>query len=50
MVILFSERKSKTEREIIKILCGYGAGYISDNPITGGACTFTLESEYKKPI
>lgn len=48
MVILFSERKSKTEREIIKILCGYGAGYISDKAVTDGASSFTLVSEYKK--
>lgn len=48
MVILFSDRKSKTEREIIKILCGYGANYISDKAVTGNGGSFTIVSEYKK--
>ena len=33
MVVLFSERKSKTEKEIAKILLKYNVSYISDSKI-----------------
>ena len=33
MVLLFSSRKSKTEKEIIKILESYGGAHISDREI-----------------
>ncbi len=48
MVILFSNRKSKEEKEIIEILTAYGANYISDKIIATNKNTFTIVSEYKK--
>ena len=48
MVILFSGRKSATERELIKILTGCGASYISDKAVSTGNGIFTIVSEYKK--
>ena len=48
MVILFSGRKSAVEREIIEILCKYGANYISDKAVSAGDGGFTIISEYKK--
>jgi len=48
MVILFSNRKSKTEREIIEILKNFGAMHISDNSISDGDYRFTVISLYKK--
>lgn len=47
MVILFSGRKNKTEKEIIEILKNYGADYISDKNIHEGNGTLTIISEYK---
>ena len=48
MVILFCERKSKTEKEIIEILTFVGANYISDKMVQSGKGLFTVVSEYKK--
>lgn len=48
MVILFSGRKSDTEKEIIEILTGYGGNYISDKKVYGSDGAFTVISEYKK--
>lgn len=47
MVILFAERKSKTEKEIIEILTLFGASYISDKTICSLEGDFTVVSEYK---
>lgn len=48
MVILFSDRKSKTEKEIIEILTNSGATYISDKAVVSGEKAITIISEYKK--
>lgn len=48
MVILFSGRKSTAEKDIIDILSGYGASYISDKAVISGNGDFTIVSEYKK--
>ena len=48
MVILFSGRKSTAEKEIIEILSGYGADYISDKAVSSVDGRFTVVSEYKK--
>ena len=48
MVILFSGRKSAVEKEIIEILSGYGADYISDKAVSSLGGRFTVVSEYKK--
>lgn len=48
MVILFSGRKSKVEKEIIEILTLYGANYISDKIVSTTKGKFTIISEYKK--
>ena len=48
MVILFSERKNHTEREIIEILTSFGGNYISDKKIEKNGELFTIVSEYKK--
>ena len=48
MVILFSGRKSAVEKEIIEILSGFGANYISDRAVSSGGGGFTVISEYKK--
>lgn len=48
MVILFSGRKSKTEKEIIEILTKYGATYISDKFVCENKGLFTIISTYKK--
>lgn len=47
MVLLFSGRKNKTEKEIISILCKYGANYISDKIVSSSNGSFTIVSEYK---
>lgn len=47
MVVLFSDRKNKTEKEIIEILKSYGADYISDKNIHKGTGKITIISEYK---
>lgn len=47
MVILFADRKSKTEKEIIKILKNFGADYISDKAIRKSGGKITLISQYK---
>lgn len=47
MVILFSDRKNKTEKEIIEILKSYNADYISDKNIHIGNGKLTIISEYK---
>lgn len=48
MVILFSGRKSTVEKEIIGILRGCGANYISDSTVAANDGCFTIVSEYKK--
>lgn len=48
MIILFSDRKNKCEREIIEILTKYGAKHISDKQIVDGNSNFTILSIYKK--
>ena len=48
MVILLSERKNKTEKEIIEILSKHGANYISDRKISIKNNNFTVMSLYKK--
>ncbi len=48
MVILFSNRKCKIEKEIIKILTENGGSYISDKTVISGKGLFTVISEYKK--
>lgn len=48
MVILFSERKSRIEKEIIEILTFTGADYISDKTVCSREGVFTIISEYKK--
>lgn len=48
MVLLFSERKSRTEKEIIDILKAHGGDYISDNAVQSTDGLFTVVSEYKK--
>lgn len=48
MVILFSGRKNAAERELIEILTGCGADYISDRSVSAGDGIFTIISEYKK--
>lgn len=48
MVILFSGRKCTVEKEIIEILSGYGASYISDKAVSSAEGRFTVISEYKK--
>lgn len=47
MVLLFSSRKSKTEKEIIEILKSYGGAHISDREIVENNNTFTIVSFYK---
>jgi len=48
VVILFAERKSKNEREIIEILKKYGADHISDSEIDRTKSRFTVVTVYKK--
>ncbi len=48
MVILLTERKSKTEKEILEILKKYGANHISDRLISDNGGKFTIVSIYKK--
>ncbi len=48
MVILFSGRKSRTEKEIIEILTKHGATYISDKFVAENQGLFTIISTYKK--
>ncbi len=48
MVILFSSRKDKREKEIIEILTKYGASYISDKSVIKNNGSFTIISAYKK--
>ena len=48
MVILFSDRKSRIEKEIIDILTFTGADYISDKTVCSREGVFTIISEYKK--
>ncbi len=48
MVILFSGRKSKAEKEIIEILTKYGGNYISDKFVSENDGNFTIISVYKK--
>ena len=47
MVLLFCNRKSKTEKEIIEILKSYGGAHISDREIIENNNTFTIVSFYK---
>lgn len=48
MVILFSGRNSKCEKEITEILKNYGAAHISDKSVNAANRRFTIISEYKK--
>ncbi|MBQ3052406.1 MAG: hypothetical protein IJD55_01755 [Clostridia bacterium] len=48
MVMLFSDRKNKIEKEIIEILTGCGANYISDRAVFSGNSPITIISVYKK--
>ncbi len=47
LVILFADRKSRTEKEIIDILTLFGANYISDKTVCSLEGVFTVVSEYK---
>ncbi len=47
-MVILSNRKSKKEKEIIKILKQYGANYISDKILTDLCGKFTIASIYKK--
>lgn len=47
MVLLFADRKSVYEKEIIEILKNYGGNYISDKTVFSGKNKFTLISRYK---
>lgn len=47
MVVLFSDRKSNTEKEIIEILKKHGGDYISDKTVHSSKGLFTVVSEYK---
>ena len=47
MVLLFSDRKSKIEKEIIEILSSYGGNYISDKKVLETDGSFTIISCYK---
>lgn len=47
MVLLFSTRQSKCEKEIVEILKRHGACHISDKLITEGKGKFTAISLYK---
>ena len=48
VVILFSGRKNRCEKEIIQILTRHGANYISDKAVFADGQNFLLVSEYKK--
>ncbi|MBO5322161.1 MAG: hypothetical protein J6B22_06135 [Clostridia bacterium] len=48
MVILFSNRKSKLEKEIVEILIACGADVISDKSVVSAGGFFTLAICYKK--
>ena len=47
MVVLFSERKSKTENEISNILLKHNAKYISDNKIIAGKDSVSVICQHK---
>lgn len=47
VVILFADRKSRTEKEIIDILTLFGANHISDKTVCSQEGVFTVVSEYK---
>ena len=47
MVVLFSNRRNKYEKEIIEILTAVGANYISDKAVFSGDAPITIISEYK---
>ncbi len=47
MVFLFSNRKSRLEKEIIEILTACGADYISDKTVTDTGGFFTVAGCYK---
>ena len=48
MVILFSNRKNKLEKEIIEILSAFGGDFISDKVVTSKGGFFTVTACYKK--
>lgn len=50
MVLLFSNRKNKLEKEIIEILTACGAEFISDKFITASGGYFTVAVCYKKTL
>ncbi len=47
MVILFSGRRNRYEKEIVEILKGVGANYISDKTVYGYSENLTIISIYK---
>lgn len=48
MVILFSNRKSKLEKEILEILIACGADFVSDKSVVSAGGFFTATVCYKK--
>ncbi len=48
MVILFSNRKSKLEKEILEILIACGADFVSDKSVVSAGGFFTVAVCYKK--
>ena len=48
MVLLFSNRKSKLEKEIKDILTAFGADFISDKSVSANGGFFTVAICYKK--
>lgn len=48
MVLLFSNRKSKLEKEIIDILTAFGADFITDKSVSATGGFFTVAVCYKK--
>lgn len=50
MVLLFSNRKNKLEKEIIEILTACGADFVSDKFITASGGYFTVAVCYKKTL
>lgn len=47
MVLIFSSRNGRIEREITEILCSYGGTYVSDSTVIEGDSRFTVVSRRK---
>lgn len=47
MVILFSNRKNKTEKDVIEILTACGADFVSDKTVSASGGYFTVAACYK---